>query len=162
MGFLLTTQKQYQVIGTTALAASADNAPAVGARLNSSWWSTYADNAIKLSPLTNGIVLKASGGVADETFSTQIWGIAEKGDMELICELDWIIGTQVATNGQLYCDQCALVATKGTVDATVPNTGANEMVAIATMDGIGYEQIVALFTTKHANKPAATVYCRTY
>ena len=165
MGYLLTTQRQYQELGATgAVAATAE--PVVGARKNANWWSTHAANAIKLSPLTNGMVFKGAGtGSSMTAYTSQIWGIAEKGDMELLLEIAWTLGTQTDSDGLKLADKAAITANTGlAAQATATNgtAGTNNYVALVTLDGIGYEQIAEVVTVKTGANEATKTYVRTY
>jgi hypothetical protein len=95
MGYLLTTQKQYQQVKKLTFSGTGGEAPpAASARTNKDFYANYATESLALSDLANGIILRVEASLAG-AYTIVIFGHTQKGEME---QLFSFTATCAATN----------------------------------------------------------------
>jgi hypothetical protein len=167
MGYLLTTQKQYQQVKKLTFSGTGGEAPpAASARTNKDFYANYATESLALSDLANGIILRVEASLAG-AYTIVIFGHTQKGEME---QLFSFTATCAATNtvsddGNYIAQTVAVVASSGPLDGSVDiyDGAATGAPGLIRLDGIGYEHITAIVdVTPDGTSAEVIVKARTY
>lgn len=129
---------------TGATTAYNPGVPAPGGDLNPKDLSAIWSAGSAATNANNVELVCYATGTANNTIEMEIYGIADGGAPERICDLVWILGTARHTSTTvLWADTCTETADTHTTGITTTDSG-NNIIAKLTFETTGYRYLYAI------------------
>ena len=126
------------------------------------WTLDGAGKHLKVNSIS--MIAYATGTANGEVVVNRIYGIAEGGPPQLICNISWTLGTArpiAATSTTLWADTAAVTSTHMKT-ITVADGGGSDRVCSVTLDLTGYRYILGLWITDANDTDSIVCLYRTF